>query len=318
MRRGDRIALVGPNGAGKSTFIKLIAQAVKPTSGTVRFGANVTPGWFAQHQTEAFNVNDSCFDTVAAACPTETNTSIRTALGVFGLRGKEVDKKIGVLSGGEKGRVALSILALTRTNLLLLDEPTNHLDLAGREALEAAMAKYAGAVVVISHDRAFIDGIATKVVHIEDGALTIYEGVYTDYEAKRAAEMVEQTTALSRREEKTPAKAAGSASNSGKSEPQLSKKEQRREAAAKRDELKNTAGPLKKRIARIEEDIAATEEGIADGETELANPAIYEDGASVARVTKKLKADRDRLHDLMAEWERISTRLAEALSQLGE
>src|SRR5579863_2159839 len=181
IEKGDRIALVGINGAGKSTLIKLLAGAELPTTGEFRLGYNVEADYFAQDQYKELDADARMIDDLGAASPRSTQTELRSLLGCFLFSEDDVFKKIGVLSGGERGRYALLRLLLHPANFLLLDEPTNHLDLRAKDVLLDALMKYTGTVVFVSHDRYFIDKLATRVFEIGDGKVEVYPGNYEDY-----------------------------------------------------------------------------------------------------------------------------------------
>ncbi|MDR1037576.1 MAG: ATP-binding cassette domain-containing protein [Deltaproteobacteria bacterium] len=181
LRRGDRLALVGPNGRGKSTLIKMMAGAVAPTSGDTRLGQSVDLGYFSQFQMDSLDASRTVLEEFAASSAGMTPGSQRTLLAGFLFQGEDVFKKVKVLSGGEKTRLVLAKIMMGAPNLLLLDEPTNHLDITGRQMLEEALASYQGTMVIISHDRHFINRLATSVGIIENGGLTVYPGDYDDY-----------------------------------------------------------------------------------------------------------------------------------------
>ncbi|MCC6179121.1 MAG: ABC-F family ATP-binding cassette domain-containing protein [Chloroflexi bacterium] len=186
LERGERLALVGPNGAGKSTLLRMLAEVEYPDRGTLLHGAGVSVGYYAQDQTEILNVNRTVLEEAWAAAPAGWGEeAVRTLLGRFVFRGDDVFKPTGVLSGGEKARLAIARLLLQPANLLLLDEPTNHLDLASREELERALRQFQGTVVLASHDRYFMDRVATKIGEVGGGQIRVYLGNYTSYRERR-------------------------------------------------------------------------------------------------------------------------------------
>ncbi|HET9540408.1 MAG TPA: ABC-F family ATP-binding cassette domain-containing protein, partial [Candidatus Limnocylindria bacterium] len=185
VERGDRVALVGENGAGKSTLLKVLAGVLPFERGERTLGAHVAVHYYAQHQLDALDATRTVLEELEAVAPEATHTRLRTILGAFLFSGDAVEKKVAVLSGGEKARLALARMLVRPAALLCLDEPTNHLDLASREVLESALAGFPGTIVFISHDRYFINRIATVVVEVASGVLTSYPGSYDDYlEAK--------------------------------------------------------------------------------------------------------------------------------------
>ena len=181
IERGDRIALVGHNGAGKSTLIRLLAQIEPPTAGEYKTGHNVEIDYFAQDQYKALDQNARIFDDLREQAPRKTDTELRNLLGCFLFSEDDVFKPIGVLSGGERNRYALARMLLAPSNFILLDEPTNHLDMRAKDVLLTALKEYTGTVVFVSHDRYFIDQLATRVFEIGDGKVDVYPGNYEDY-----------------------------------------------------------------------------------------------------------------------------------------
>ncbi|AGY60407.1 ABC-F family ATP-binding cassette domain-containing protein [Gloeobacter kilaueensis] len=195
IQRGDRIALLGPNGAGKSTLLRLLALEEEPTAGTIAMGHNVIAGYYAQHQAEILDMGKSALATLHDEAPQLTDEQVRTMLGRFLFSGDTVFKKVSALSGGEKSRLALARLLLRPSNFLLLDEPTNHLDIPSKEMLEEALVSYDGTAVIVSHDRYFIERVATKIVEIREGELYTYDGDYEYYLEKKAAEAEQKALA---------------------------------------------------------------------------------------------------------------------------
>ena len=181
VERGDRIALVGVNGAGKSTLIKLLAGTEALSSGSYTLGHNATPDYFAQDQYKELDPNARMIDDLSSAAKNSTQTELRTLLGCFLFSDDDAFKRIGVLSGGERNRYALARMLLAPSNFLLLDEPTNHLDMRAKDVLLEALSKYNGSVVLVSHDRYFIDNLATRIFEIEDGHVHVFPGNYEDY-----------------------------------------------------------------------------------------------------------------------------------------
>ncbi|MEQ1565625.1 MAG: ABC-F family ATP-binding cassette domain-containing protein [Myxococcota bacterium] len=181
VRRGERWAVMGANGAGKSTLLRMIVGAAKPDSGSVELGSAVQLGWFAQHHAENLDGDDTVLEAMLAAYPTAGIGVLRQVLGGFSFYDDDVDKSISVLSGGEKTRLALAKLLFATPNLLVLDEPTNHLDLATKRALMRALAAYEGTLVFVSHDRTFLDGLATSVLELAPGSFRAYPGTYREY-----------------------------------------------------------------------------------------------------------------------------------------
>ncbi len=181
IERGDRVALVGVNGAGKSTLIKLLTGDEAPTAGQVKLGHNVISEYFAQDQYKVLNGDARMLDDISGAALKVPEVELRSLLGCFLFRGDDVFKPLGVLSGGERNRYALARILVSPSNFLLLDEPTNHLDMRAKDVLLDALAAFSGTVVFVSHDRYFIDRLATRVLEVEGGTVTSHEGNYEDY-----------------------------------------------------------------------------------------------------------------------------------------
>ena len=183
--RGDRVALVGVNGAGKSTLIRMLTGVEAPSEGTVKLGHNVVSEYFAQDQYKVLDPDARMLDDISRAALKVPGSELRSLLGCFLFRGDDVFKKLGVLSGGERNRFALARILVSPSNFLLLDEPTNHLDMRAKDVLLDAIAAFSGTVIFVSHDRYFIDRLATRVLEVENGAITMYEGTYEDYTRKK-------------------------------------------------------------------------------------------------------------------------------------
>ncbi len=181
IERGDRIALVGPNGAGKSTLIRMLSMLEEPTSGAVRHGHNVQSDYFAQDQYKVLDPNAKMLDDISSSAPRVATTDLRNLLGAFLFSGDDVFKQLGVLSGGERNRYAMARMLVSPANFVLLDEPTNHLDLRAKDVLLDAIRAFTGTVLFVSHDRYFIDGLATRVFEVEHGGVQVFPGNYEDY-----------------------------------------------------------------------------------------------------------------------------------------
>ena len=210
LQAGARIALLGPNGAGKSTLVKLLTGEIKPVSGTVDFAPGIRIGYFAQHQLDNLDVNATPLQHMARLAPKKTELELRSFLGRFGMGGDAESRPVATFSGGEKSRLALALLAWKKPHLLLLDEPTNHLDLDMRDALTLALEAYAGAVVLVSHDRSLVRAVADELWLVADGQAQLFDGDLEDYkkwiDARRTRETPQSQPEVEKTKQKTPAK----------------------------------------------------------------------------------------------------------------
>ncbi len=306
IERGDRIALVGVNGAGKSTLIKLLAGTEKVTRGEYRLGHNVEADYFAQDQYKELDPDACILDDLGAASPRSGETELRSLLGCFLFSDEDVFKKIGVLSGGERGRYALLRLLLHPANFLLLDEPTNHLDLRAKDVLLDALAKYTGTVVFVSHDRYFIDKLATRVFEVGGGKVEVFPGNYEDYLwRKQGGQHVAPTLddvpgVKAARNEPAPAPkpvaATAPANGNGSGDPAEAKK---RLNPIKRKQMED-------RVHDLEEEISQTEDAIARLETALQNFVSAEESQRQSQELEQHKASHAAL---IKEWEEMAEAL---------
>jgi ATP-binding cassette, subfamily F, member 3 len=285
IERGDRIALVGVNGAGKSTLIKLLAGEEKLSSGEYKFGHNVQSDYFAQDQYKELSTNARIIEDLGTVSPQSTETELRNLLGCFLFSGEEAFKKIGVLSGGERNRYALLRMLLHPANFLLLDEPTNHLDMRAKDVLLAALSKYTGTVVFVSHDRYFIDKLATRIFEIGEGRVEVYPGNYEDYRWRKegGAEKLQEVVhaflpvASGNGHSATPAASAGN----------------RRLNPLKRKQMEERVQELEAEISQLESDIAACQSSLLQ----------FVSSEETQRLTYELGEHKQQLQKTMAEWE---------------
>ena len=288
LRTGDRVALIGPNGVGKSTLFRILTHQINPDHGSVRFGTNIDIGYYDQHQ-QNLNPQNTILDEVWNAFPKLEQTRIRSALGLFLFTGDEVFEKIEKLSGGERGRVALTKLMLKQDNLLLLDEPTNHLDMDSREVLEDALRDFPGTILAISHDRYFINRFAEKVMVMEKDSVTEYLGNFDDYIEKRdrprppVSSLEDEPTRTAQTREK---------------------KKTRQQNALLRE--------LKAAVDKAEAAIEQNEREMARLEAELARPETYNDLEAMRRLTESYQAEQDKTESLYEALEAAETALSEA------
>jgi ATP-binding cassette subfamily F protein 3 len=302
--RGDKIALVGINGAGKTTLTRLIAGELKPQQGTFRLGMKVQTGFYAQHQIQALHPDNTVFDEVASTAATGLITKTRQALGIFQFDDDDIDKKIKVLSGGEKARVSLAKILLSPVNFLIMDEPTTHLDIAAREALEEALAYYDGTLLLISHDRYFLDKLVGRVIELKDGCLDEYSGNYSYYLWKRELELDGTETNA---EDVDPLERSTSSQKT---------KVQKRLEAETRQEISRERNRLQKIIDRIEKDIEGSESQFREMEAKLADPETYRDGTDIARLNKNYAEFKQRIEGLYESWESQRLQLEKLLKPL--
>ena len=317
IERGDRIALVGANGAGKSTMIRMLSGLEGPTSGTIRLGHNVLADYFAQDQYKVLDGDAEMLDDITGSNPRVDVVTLRSLLGCFMFSGDDVFKKLGVLSGGERNRYAMAKMLVSPANFLLLDEPTNHLDMRAKDVLLDAIRSFSGTVLFVSHDRYFIDGLATRVFEVEDRRVHIYPGNYEDYlfrkgggvakiaEAAKANPHIDATTGMFK-----PVKQAGSGNGStheieGALEPvtpaPVAKSNAKRLNPIKLKQLED-------RVAAIEDELPDLESRILAAEQQQAFFTTTEAAVSLAA---ELDALREQHAARTAEWEDLATQLEE-------
>ena len=288
MRTGDRVALIGPNGVGKSTLFHILMNRLAADKGSVKFGTNIDVGYYDQHQQE-LNPLNTVLDEVWNSFPTMEQSKVRGALGMFLFSGDEVFETIASLSGGERGRVALTKLMLKKDNLLLLDEPTNHLDMDSREVLEDALQDFPGTILAISHDRYFINRFADRVMVMNSDGVTEYLGNFDDYVEKRDRPQ-------------PPMSSAG---------PEVTKTALLRER--KRDRQQSARlRELKAQVKKAEEAIEENERRLAELEAKLADPATYENSEEALRVGEAYRAEQERTDALYEALEAAEQAVAQA------
>ncbi len=294
LQRGDKLAIVGVNGAGKTTLLKVIAGQ-EQAQGDVGLGHNVLMSYFGQHQAQEMAGDVSVLDTVYHAAREMTVTKVRSLLGAFLFSGDDVEKNIGVLSGGEKSRVALARMLVRPANLLLLDEPTNHLDMSSQEVLQDAMGQYEGAIIVVSHNRFFVNSFVNKVLEIRNGKATLYEGNIADYQESREAEELRQKNISN-----PPGEQIVDVQEELSSQ---DKKSQRKERAKRRQELGGKLKPWKKVVQKAEEQIGQLESRKEELEKEMADPDLYGEQKRWAELSKEYGLVERRLERQYQKWE---------------
>jgi ATP-binding cassette subfamily F protein 3 len=291
---GDRIAFVGVNGAGKSTLARIIA-GVEPIDAGIRLvGHNVTISYFAQHQAEELNPEADVLQTVEEVASGETRRQLRTLLGSFLFTGDDVFKHVGVLSGGEKSRLALAKMLIRPANFLVMDEPTNHLDVRSKGVLRGALAEFDGSFVVVSHDRDFLDPLVTKVVNFKAGAIKVYPGNLSDFLDRQRRE--EETAADQRKTQRDSV---------------ITDKERKRLEAEQRQRRYERTKPLQEKISSLEQQIEGREHRKHDCEALLADPELYKDGDRVRELTAEYKTLEASLTDDYYRWNALMKELEE-------
>src|SRR5215469_14278667 len=315
IERGERVALVGVNGAGKSTLIKLLAERESLTAGEYRIGHNVQPDYFAQDQYKELDAAARIIDDLGELSPRSTETELRNLLGCFLFSGDDVFKRIGVLYGGERNRYALLRMLLHPANFLLLDEPTNHLDLRAKDVLLEALSKYTGTVVFVSHDRYFIDKLATRIFEIGGGRVEVYPGNYEDFLWRKqggAKELEEQVLQSTRSpapnngrvgtDLQTRPEGAGGVAGApaGLAEPaRAAEKPTKRLNPIKRKQMEDRAAELEQEISRLESAVAECEASLQS----------FTNAEETTRRSRELEQNREELQERIAEWEQIGQEL---------
>ncbi len=318
--KGDKIALVGRNGEGKTTLAKMIVGLLTPTEGSIRIGANVNIGYYAQNQEDLMNGERTVYETLDRVAVGDVRTRLRDILGAFLFRGEEIDKKVKVLSGGERSRLALASLMLEPHNLLVLDEPTNHMDMRSKDILKNAIRKYDGTVVVVSHDREFLDGIVQKVYEFRDGGVREYlGGIYYFLEKRKIESLreVERKSAPAAKGGRTasgaareavqgsaPAAGAGRESGAASAGGPASEAAAGRLSYEQKKEQEKLVRKLRKAVEAIEAGLAETERRIAEYDAKFAAATAYDEADY--KAYNELKSSYDRQ---MHEWEMASYEL---------
>ena len=303
IEKGDKLAFVGPNGAGKSTLSKIIASVLTPTSGEKIPGYNTSVAYFSQEQSEVLDPELDVLETIAMEAGDMTLPQIRALAGSFLFTGDDVFKKVGVLSGGEKSRVALALLLLKKANLLIMDEPTNHLDYNSKLVLQKALMNFPGSLVIVSHDVDFLQPVVNKVVEIRRGSFRVFPGTIEYYLQKRGEEMMERNelAATSRKQE---------------AEASANRKDQKRLEAELRNKRYKATKMINEKIAKVENEIAGLEEEIASIEKEMEAPGFFDDPEFSLTETARYQKLKSEIELQMEKWEGLQTELEDILANL--
>lgn len=287
IERGEKVALVGKNGEGKTTFLRLLCKEIEPTNGAISLGYNVSLGYYAQNQEDLLDNKDTVFDTLDKEAYGDVRLKVRDILGSFLFSGEDIDKKVEVLSGGEKARLAMAKLILKPHNLLVLDEPTNHMDITSKEILKKALQQYTGTLLVVSHDRDFLAGLTDKVFEFKEGRVYQHLGGLDDFLANREIEDLTDLDSV----KSTPI------AGDKKIKRRVSKVDSKEEREAEKERKR-----IQNKILKCENEIAKIEDDLAKVESLLSNP---QEGVSLQDTLKEYDALSLRLHEKMEEWENL-------------
>ena len=315
IERGDRIALVGPNGSGKSTLMRMLSGEEAPDSGSRTVGHEVVTEYFAQDEAARLDPTPTVYETLASGSPTDMVPAIRNILGGFLFSGDDVYKKAGVLSGGERTRLAVARMLLRPSNTLLLDEPTNHLDLDSKDVLLEALEDYGGTLIFVSHDRYFVEKLATKIIEVGHGEAIVYPGTYTEFLWSKEQQENPKSQLPNPKSPKGPKPEARSPKPVESRVPNPEAREARKRQDAERKKKLRAADALQKRISDLESRIAEREAQVKELEATMATPGFYKNLEAAKPVTDRHQALMWEVGDLIAQWEALQEHAAELPSE---
>jgi len=309
--RGDKVALVGPNGAGKSTLLKILAGVLDYDKGEVVPGKDVTRAYFAQHQFDLLRPENTVYEELLCIATDESQTQLRTLLGTFLFSGDDIEKKISVLSGGEKSRLVLAKMLLKPANLLLLDEPTSHLDIASRNVLEMALKQFQGTICLITHDRHLINQIAGKVIEVDGGMPNIYIGNYDDYLYKKGQTQSEQEVgAIPSGPEALPGRRHEPPISSQK-KPSSRSKEEKRKRAQEMDQFRKRFSGLERRFLEAEKSLQEVTQRLDHLDQKLSDPNLYLNQKETYETVEAHKQTREQVRQFTQLWEFLALEMEE-------
>ncbi|RJR41027.1 MAG: ATP-binding cassette domain-containing protein [Desulfobacteraceae bacterium] len=308
--RGERIAIIGPNGAGKTTLLRMVAGELMPDEGEIVMGHGVAMSYYAQHLSEMLDPRKSILEEVYQVVPHQTISFVRGICGAFLFSGSDVDKPVGVLSGGERARVSLAKILVKPGNFIVMDEPTNHLDIMASERLIDALAEFDGTLVFVSHNLSFVRRLATRIWDIRDGAILDYPGTLKEYQDHLEL----RTSEGEKRQEEL--KPAAKPSQTPRQEPDR-KKELRKEKAERRSLVSATLKPIQEKLQKLEDRIHAIEERMKEVERLLSDPETFKDKEKCVPLLNEYTELKKKLEELMGRWEYNQEELETAKQGLG-
>jgi ATP-binding cassette subfamily F protein 3 len=293
VRRGEKVALVGRNGEGKTTLMRVIMNELDPMAGESKVGYNVNIGYYAQNQEDILDKEDTVFGTLDRIAVGDIRLKLRDILGAFLFKGEDIDKKVAVLSGGERARLAMAKLILKPYNLLALDEPTNHMDIRSKDILKQALKAYDGTLIIVSHDRDFLDGLVDKLYEFRDGKVKEHLGGVQEFLERRKLENLSELERHYKPVEEKPAEV-------------IQKKEEAKQEYEAKKYVSKEEKKIRNRISFLEKGIASIEEKMAEIESVLSNPGPDDD---VMELTRAYLENKRELDFKMEEWEKLNESL---------